>query len=339
MLTLGKLKTGPCGNIAGVNVQDPQFANYANEGVELLMDLGNWWATVVPMRGLVADGCMTWPHRIDSVLAINLNNCPERLANYWYSFVPMSGRFAGLLSDPDFYMNWGRHHRDSAVEFSGTKAMFAGPTAAAPFQIQVTATNSVDYGKTVTIYGKDMAGLEVFSNQYDGTQNATVSQRGIQLTLAAADTFTTTVFSQVTAVIKDITVGDVMAWQYTPAGGTGALAAIFRGSQTSPEFLYSRIIGADRHRYYYMDALVKRGFEPVTQDSDILSLENEAAIKMIIQSLRARDSGDTELADKHEQTAIRRLNMELNTRFPDEQFVCENATFSGVDMHRRTRIY
>jgi hypothetical protein len=217
--------------------------------------------------------------------------------------------------------------------------MFAGPTPFNPFQIQVTADNPVDYGKSVTIYGLDTNGQEVFSNQFDGTQAATVTQRGVRMVLAAASTFTTQVFSTVTAVTKDITVGDVRAWKYSPTGIMGNLASVWRGSQTAPEFLFSRIPGAEWNRVYYMEALVKIGYEPVSQDSDILCLGNEAAIKSMIQSIRARESGDEQAGDKYEQTAIRRLNMELNNRFPDQQFVAENATFGGVDMHRKTRVF
>jgi hypothetical protein len=321
-MTLGQCKNSSVGNIAGVNVQDPQFIDYVNEGVQILMDLGNWWATVVSMKGLVAGGCMTWPLKIDAVLAIDLNHRAEKVANYWYSFVPMNGRFAGLISSPDFYSAWGRgRNGQNAVEFSGTQPMFAGPTPQDCFQIQVTAANPVDYGKKVTIYGLDINGAEVFSNQFDGTQNAVVSQRGVQLTLAGAATFTTEVFSVVTAVTKDVTVGHVMAWKYV--GGTVALAGTWRGSQTAPEFLFSRIAGAEHNRIYHMDALVKIGYEPVTQDSDILSLGNEAALKSIVQSIRAREAGDGAKGDELEKTAIRRLNMELSNRFPDEQFVVD----------------
>jgi hypothetical protein len=245
-----------------------------------------------------------------------------------------------MIANPGFYRSWGPggcHH--NAVEFSGTQPMFAGPTPSNPFQIQVTADNPADYGKHVTIYGLDTNGHEVFSNQFDGTQNAIIPQRGVQLTLAAASTFTTQVFAVVTAVTKDITAGDVRAWKYSPTGIMGNLTAAWRGSQTSPEFLFSRIAGAEHHRIYFMDALVKLAFEPVTQDSDILTLGNEAAIKMMIQSIRAREAGDDDAGDKKESLAIRRLNMEMSSRFPDEQFVVENETFSGVNMSRRTRIF
>jgi hypothetical protein len=340
MLTLGQIKTGPVGNIAGVNVQDPQFIAYVNEAVETLLDLGDWWATVVSMRGLVYNGCMTWPHKIESVLAINLNGRSERVAGPWYSFVPINSDFASMIERPDFYNAWGRgRHNRSAVEFSGTQPMFSGPTPFNPFQIQVTADNPVDYGKAVTIYGLDTNGQEVFSNQFDGTQGATVPQRGVRLVLSAASTFTTQVFSTVTAVTKDITVGDVRGWQYIPTGSTGALASVWRGSQTSPEFLFSRISGAEHNRIYHMEALVKIGFEPVSQDSDIVCIGNGSAIKSMIQSIRARESGNDADGDKYETTAIRRLNMELNNRFPDQQFVAEDATFSGVNMARKTRIY
>lgn len=343
MQTLAQLKASTIPNIAGVNPQDPQFIAYVNEAAQTLIDLGDWWATVVSVRGLVVGGCMTWPHKVDAVLAINLNGRSEKLANYWYSFVPVNSQFAGLMRETDIYLEWGNgRHGRNAVEFSGTQAMFAGPSPQNPFQIQVTADNPADYGMAVTIYGLDASGQELFSNQFDGTQNAVVPQRGVRMVLAALAPVTPSQVSVVTSVTKDITVGDVKAWYYAappaiPASLT--MIASWRGSQTSPEFLYSRIPGADCNRIYCLEALVKLGFEPVAQDSDICVIGNEAALKSMIQAIKRREAGDDAGADKYEQTAIRRLNMELNNRMPVEQFVAENATFNGVDMSRRTRIY
>lgn len=341
MLTLGQVKSSSISNVAGVNVNDPQFTMQVNDAVRQLMDMGDWWATVVSMKGVVAGGCMTWPHKIDAVLAINLNGRAERLANHWYSFIPINGHFSEMIESRDFYTTWGRgHHQRNAVEFSGTQAMFSPPSLENPFQIQVAATNPADYGKSVTIYGFDANGQEVFSDQFDSTAQAVVSQRGIKMTLAAAAPYTA-VMTNVSAVIKDVTVGDLWAWKYI-SGATPSVdgvVAIWRGSQTSPEFLYSRISNADKNRIYTMDALVKIGYEAVAQDSDILPLGNIDAIKSMVQCIRSREQGDEQVADKHEATALRRLNMELRNRFPDEQFVAENATFSGVNMSRKTRIY
>jgi hypothetical protein len=341
MLTLNQIKNSTAANVAGVNVNDPQFTAYVNDAVQILIDLAGdsaWWGQVVSMNGVVSGGCITWPHKIDAVLAMNIDHHAVRLANHWYSFTPDMGTFAGLVSSPDFYSHWGcGSRRESVIEFAGTQPMFSGPTLANPFAIQVTADNSDDYGKSVTIYGLDTNGQEVFSNQFDGTQNATVSQRGIKMTLAAIAPATASVFSTVTEVTKDITVGCVRAWAYANSK-PGNMCAIWGGAQTSPQFLFSRLANAPHNGICHANALVKLGFEPVAQDSDIISISNREAIKSMIQSIKAREAGDDAKGDEYEKTAIRRLNMEMETRFPVDQMQIRNNTF-GTAVPNRRRLF
>lgn len=338
MLTLGQCKTSTIANVAQVNVDDPAYAQKINDAVRQLLDLGGeagWWGTVQAMTGLVVVGAVTWPRKIDAVLAMNLDNCPAQLVNQWYSFTPIDGRMTGWFKDEGFCAAWGPGgHHGSVCEFSGTQPMFAGPTPANCFAIQVTADNSADYGSTVTIYGLDTNGQEIYSNQFDSTQQATVSQRGVQLTLAAAAPVTTQVFSLVTAVTKSVTTSPVRAWSYANGVATG-MVGIWNGAQTSPEFLFSKIRGADPTRVYRLSALVKLGYEPVTVDADILCLGNLDAIKSMVQSINAREAGDEDAGDKFEKTAIRRLNMELESRLPVSQMPFQVEVFNGGSPRRR----
>jgi hypothetical protein len=335
MLTLGMVKNSSIANIAGVSVNDPQFTQYVNDGVEILIDLGDWWGTVVSMNGVVAAGSITWPYKITAVLAMNLNRRSVRVRNFWYSFQPDIGNFAGLVSTPSFLSHWGHGgSRDSVIEFAGTQPMFDGPTLPTPFAIQVTADNSADYGKTVTIYGLDTNGQDVYSNQFDSTQNAVVSQRGAKLVLGLAAPSTTAVFTTVTDVAKDQTVGCVRAWAFANSL-PGKLCAIWGGSQTSPQYLFSRLANVNCNDTFCTDALVKLGFEPVLQDSDILPISNREALKSVIQAIKAREAGDSAKGDEYEKTAIRRLNAELATRFPIDQIPLQNSTFGMAEPFRR----
>jgi hypothetical protein len=341
MLTLKQVKNSTVANVASCNPNDQQFIDFVNDAVRMLLDLGGdsgWWGTVVAMDGLVSGGRLTWPFKIDSVLAFNVNDRPVDVANFWYSFVPNYGCFAGRMRDPDFLGEcWGGGCGRDVLEFSGTQAMFSGPSLVNPFSIQVTADNPADYGKTVTIYGLDTNGQDVYSNQFDGTANAAVSQRGVKLTLAAVAPVTPNVFQTVTEVAKDLTTGCVRAWAY--ANSTpGRLCAIWGGSQTSPEYLYSNLDAVPRHHIARVSALVKLGFEAVAQDSDILVLGNVDAIKSMVQAIKLREAGDDEGADKFEKTAIRRLNAEIGSRIPLGQIQLQNNTF-GAGVPQRRRLY
>lgn len=325
MITFGQVKSSTVANVAGVNVNDPQFASYVNEAVSMLMNLGNWWGTVQTMTGQIYQGCVVWPHNVTTVLAMDICNQRVRLANYWYQFTPkISGKYAAL------YRKFGGYPcQESVVQFSGTTPLFDPPTASNPFALQFTCDNPADYGMTVTVYGVNAAtGTEVFSNRPDGS-----SQRGLLVTLAAV-VATTVVFSAVTAIVKDVTTGDVRAWQQV-AGGNGTCVGIFGGSQTNAEFLFSQLSSVNPGLSYSMSALVKIGFEPVSQDADLLPIGNIEAIKMMIQAIRLRESVNIEGAVGFEKDAVRRLNMELRTRFPDQQTVIAMHAFGTAQPMRR----
>ena len=332
MLTLSQIQNSTVANIAGVNVNDPQFASYINDAVRQLMDLGDWWATVVDVKGCIYGGVVTWPTNVQTVLAVNINHQHVPVTNFWYSFSPVGdSAFRELIRNPIWFGGWPHGHAKRVVEFDGRTPLFAAPTATNPFAIQVTADNPADYGKFVTVYGYDTSGLEVTSNQ-DG-----IIQRGIRMTLAASAPNTVTAFSMVTHVTKDLTVGNVRAWQYFSPFNNATLCGIFAGGETSPEYLYSKIHGTRCDKTYDISALVKLGFVAVQNPSDIVPIGNLDAIKSMVQAIKARESGGDgdQAADKYETTALRRLNMELNNRFPLDQIKIQNETFSGITPHRR----
>ena len=61
------------------------------------------------------------------------------------------------------------------------------------------------------------------------------------------------------------------AWAYANSK-PGNMCAIWGGAQTSPQFLFSRLANAPHNGICHANALVKLGFEPVAQNSDIISI-------------------------------------------------------------------
>jgi hypothetical protein len=334
MLTLGQIQNSTLVNVAGCAPTSQQFINYVNDATRVLMDLGSWWGTVFSMCGSCFNGCMTWPRKVDAVLAFNVCNYPITLANYWYSYIPMEGRFAGLIQNREWCGFWNKGNHNTVLEFAGTQPLFYSPSPADQFDIQFTCDNASDYGKTVTIYGLDSNGKDVVTTRTDGSV-----QRGIVVTLSASNPVTGIIWSHITHATKDITAANVNVFRYNPSALFGTMCGIWGAAQITPEFLFSRIPGCPQNqRQFSIHALVKLGFEPVSKPSDIVPIGNLDAIKTMVQSIRKREAGDEPGGILLEKSAIRRMNKELKTRFPHEQFVMAFRPF-GDDNLNNSRVY
>jgi hypothetical protein len=314
MLTLAQVQNSPVANIAGVAPTSQQFIDYVNQAVKILMDKGEWFGTVKAMVGTTYKGCMIWPSGVTSVYAVNSGGRHVPAANYWYEFVEWNGQHHHDFEN--VVRPLGGRRPNSVIRFSGTVPVFNNATMANPFQVQATVGLSSDYGKTITIYGQDSNGVEVYSLRPDGS-----TQRGFLMTLGGLSV-TSMAFSNIDAVIKDLTTAPVSLWVYSPSAPQQIPVAVYQGWETSPQYLFSDLRGGGNHCFngqpvpHCIEALVSISPTPVAQPSDLIQLDCLDAIKMMVQSIRAREGNDGGDADALELTAVRRLNAELQKRFP-----------------------
>jgi hypothetical protein len=321
MITLGQLKQGPVSNVAGVNVNDPQFVQYVNEAVQNLMDLSTassrgWLGTIQAIEGTSYDGCFVWPANVISVLGVK-TECHGTLniSNSWYSYVrPKKVHY-------DMINKW---QGNPTVEFEGQTCLFRS-IKDVPTQILALCDNVADVGKTITIYGKDYQGKELFST-YNGN-----TQRGLVLTLgqsATSSNISPTAISVVTDIAKNITIGSVRLFAYSPSQINDEIA-YYSAGDVNPKFLYSRLVHGRAKYPFKVEALVKIGFSGVSADADIIPIDCESAIKSMVQSIRSREAGEVEIADAHEKTALRRLANQANSRFQLEQVAVSVKAFGN----------
>lgn len=331
MLTLAQTQNSSIANVAGCNVTDPQFAQLVNDAVQQLMDIPEhgWWGTVQHLIGCVQGNCLVWPSKIDSVLAMRLSDREIRLSNFWYEYVP------DCRSWDESVRHWRRGQRHNHVTFNGTTPLFIQPNPQQPMVIQFTTDSAADVNRFITVYGLDTNGHEVFSVQQPGG----TLQRGMQLVLGGSGGVpcrTTVPMTHVSAIIKDVTVGPVRAWNFVPNTGLTGQIGMFRGGDTSVEYWYTALPHSPCIRS--VAALVRLGFQPAISPSDILSIDCLDAIKFQVQAIRARDAGDGEKSLFYEKMAVRRLQMQMKAKFPQEQFVLDFLPFGRRDQLTRQKI-
>jgi hypothetical protein len=346
MLTFGQIQNSSIANIAGVNVNDPTFANYVSDAVRNLCNLGDWIGCTETMVSQVyidsRNGVMVWPYFVDAVLAVKQNHRLAPPKNFWYEFVPTNGEWSRVVAGVCCGNREGHHHHHGyqhVVRFAGTTPVLLSPSAANPFAVQAVAENSADYGKTVTIFGKDTNGNEVYTTQ------GGIYQRGCTLTLAATpviskdDNGNVVNFISISAVVKQQTGAEVNLFVYSQTTPYAQVVANYAANETNPQYLFSQLSHVIQPSWKFIEALVKIRPLPVVNPNDIVPLNNIEAIKSMIQSIRYKESGDIENSQKYEADAIRRLNMELNTKYPLDQVEASNQTFSTAHPRNPRRPY
>ncbi len=278
--------------VASCAPSSPSYVGLLNDAVRQLLDLGSWWSTVQEMVGCAYGTRIVWPCRIDAVLAVTVNSDRVALANNWFKFVQAP------------VINYSG--KNATISVDGTTPLFREcPEARGILRFYVGSP--ADVGKTVTVYGTD-------ENKNPITQTLTLTANGVDSKL----------LSSVSAIAKDITVAEVKAYWFRANVGLLEIAGVYRPNETAPEYLYSNL-----RRYYQgnctpdtcvtVRALVKRGYEPMVLDTDICLIDNEDALKEMVQAIKKRESGDIAGAAQFELSAIRRLNRQLKTRFPIDQ--------------------
>jgi hypothetical protein len=334
LLTLGQLKQGACSKIAGVCPSNPEFADYVNQAVRQLMRRGNWWGTVQPMRGCVYDNCIVWPRYVGTVLAVNRNGHFSDLANRWFQFMDWSG-----VDLSSFGITPGRPHDfHNTTVFDGTTPVFNPiPCGQSRYVLAYPGTQQ-DVGKTITLFGVDSNGQTV-RQQIGG-----VWKDGITLTLALPFVQSPMKFQKVTRVLKDVTQGVLRLYQWDGVNLNFDLTpnvfdmAAYDPSERSPDYQHSKMLGCGGPPgcARQITALIKLAFIPVSDDNDLVLIENEDAIEHMIQSIKYREKGDAARAVQWEKDAFRELNYELRDRVPDEQFVATFRPFGPASLNQKT---
>lgn len=321
-LTFGAAKASSLANISGVCVDRPAFAQQLNEGVQRLMTYGSFFGTVVKGKVCINNGCISWPRMIGTLLATNLGGQNRPIQNKWYEFMPLSS------SDCNSFRRW---NSNVTVVDDGITPVFSNVPCGTPMFIRVYTRFSVDIGKTLTIYGLDEFGQELFTrdqlgNWYQG-ENVTTVSGFIQ---------TTKKFSEVTRISKPLTTGMLDVYAYNQDSDLLYDMAHYEPSETEPRYRHTSIRGGngldccrstDGSKALQVTFLSKLRFIPVVLDSDIVQIDNIAALKFIIQSLRSSENGDTDAAVKYEAQAIHELNRQLAEKLPLNQVPILTAPF------------
>jgi hypothetical protein len=331
--TLKAARESSLSSISGACASSDAFLSLLNEAVERLLNRGDWSGTVVPIMTCVLQGCVVWPRYVGSVRRINVCNTPVSTQNVWTQFLQYespnwqdSGRWWGSNA-------WGAY-AGAAIPTAGAGqgAFMMDQTRSPVFQdiqgdgrlVRAYPQYQADIGKTIRIFGTDNNGQTLRTKQIDGTW-----RDGWVITLASPYGSTSDYVRKIDRVILDEMQGDVRVYAYNATTTLLEPIANYEPGDVNPAFeryrLDLRQCGCDCVKSVI--ALVKLKFIPARYDNDLVLIENLPAVKLMIQSIKASEANNPDLADRFELQAIRELNMDLNNQSPREDIQVSIASF------------
>ena len=327
LLTFSQLKASDVPADAGVCATSPDFLSLTNKAVRMLMNRGSFFGTTQRIQLCTFGGCATWPRYVGTVLATNLNGQHSHPKNNWWEFLD--------TQRSDFALNgifpWVNGSFGSApLVDANTSPVFNPISCGHPVYLRVYPSLKEDVGKVTTFYGVDSNGQVIRTKNSLG-----VWQEGVTITMALPFSQTPMLIREVTRITKDVTVGVVRYFQYEPIKQSVFDLVSYDPSETTPMYRSSKV-GAGRGGCCItsIQALIKMEFIPVLVDSDIVQIGNLDALSDMMKSIREKKAEHIQEAQALEASAVRELNLELRTKFPNDS-ITTHVNYGELRMPRQ----
>ena len=291
--------------ISGVCQDSQTLADYVNEVTQKLMKRGGWFGTEVLMR-LCTNGCnIVFPRHVGTVLGLRqCGSNPIQIKNNWWAvigtFGENSGWSQGYAGGPYGYGGGGYGYGASTYNVTGidttTVPIFNQISGNTGKFIRYHCVKNTDYGKKITIYGKQYGGqpLQTLVN------GAWVS--GIDITLVNPVSQTTTLVTKIDKVVREATEGMCYLYEFDPATSLLRMLAQYEPTETHPSYRNMVVpgLGCTPHSVdtdtgvstYQFEALVKLQFIPADNDESFLLIDDMQALRYGILAMKNEEAGD-----------------------------------------------
>lgn len=289
-----------------------RVVSYVNQATERLLYKGPSQYAIGTFQFCLQRNCITWPRQIETIEGIAICGVPVNVANSpWYEFLPTgagirSSCSTGSCTGTNDGINWCSCH--SILVPRGTAVTFLDITPS--FKIRVVSDQNETGTPRILLQGYDEN--NVWIRTFDATLNRWVD--GEFVNISSTYKVSTKKFSSLVSVQKDETIGNTNIFE-DHENGTIVQLAKYEWDECSPNYTRSFVnletkdsSGNFEDKSVYIRAKLR--FYPVKNDTDWVLIGNLAALKAMIQAIKARENNMPDLALAFEADAVAALNEE-----------------------------
>jgi hypothetical protein len=275
------------------------------------------------MRFFVNNNSISMPYNVERIVSVDIDNQPSRVFDRAYEF--LEGGFGEIPPSGTTY-----HGKDLEELGQGFPTFFDPPEPSILFAISTSNAEG-----EIKIKGFDENGMEISETLTIGTWKGSVEG---QLDGNNLPAMTTQKFAEVTSVAKPETTGYVTLDTYDPETSQVYYLSKYAPNETHPAYCRYKVINS----YISKDGtcnnnilcLVKLKHVDMSEDDDVLVVQNIDAIKSMVIAIREEDANRLENAMSYEAKAVAMLNesMQNSTTINSPFSFIVSGGYYGVNM-------
>ena len=341
--------------VSGVCSSSDEFVAYVNEVMQSLANRGGWFDLEQRITFKIRGSTLVWPSFVGTVLAVKFCGGLATMSNQWFSFLnpAQSGAwredfgYGGSYGVNGFGNGYGAGYGTGGgwlgngsgtgkngvvIEDDGTRPIYQPIANQGGMLIRYVVVNKNDYGKTITLFGKQYGGQPLQEQDPSVTTPATID--GLTLTAVKPYAQTDIFVTHIESITRQATEGPAYLYGYDPTLNIQLDLGAYLPNETHPRWRASRIVNMPRRIstpnnvgqscsneecLHNIDALVKCKILPVMSERDFLPISNFRALKLGIQAVILEQSNQDAEAQAKWLLAIQELNNEQGDLQPARQ--------------------
>ena len=310
----------------GRDPADPFVLQAINEVIQILVNEGDWKHLVQKMRFQINNDSISLPSYCETILkAYHADDSHFQPSRIW------SMGYEMLDAGPGPFMSANDHEWVDLIDLGDNWAtMF--PVGTVQRNLVAFSSSRSDEGKKIRVKGRDDhhrivnpsgSGEEIdivpWDHEIEGHTNPdSIKQSTFQ-------------FIEIDQVIKPVTDGYISLYAYQSSDHAMWTLGKYHPHETQPGFRRYKLTGrfgvttADS-----LTCLVKLRYAPLIVDTDIPIIQSLPALRIMCQSLHARNMGDSADALAKQGDAMRMLDKQLKNAHPEtNEFDVQMSTSFG----------